>query len=591
MTGDQKVAPWRHNWLIALAALWAAQTTFRILFFSLAFYRSTIAAGLHLLFLGGLLSLIALIISVLPLRSRGRPIAAIVAAVLLGSVHAFITAFDIGQVVLYYYSGMGAPMMLIFTDPNFGLSLLASMGIPPWEALLVAALILGLHILLYVPVAAYLAGLVHRGASAGIPVASGRNINGRWPLAMVLALALITRFALPLPLIYLEYFHRGGIASFIMAPRALTIGAPGPDAPQPPQEMLVGARPVILIIVDAMRRDRMGVYDPRLDTTPFLTSLQQQGTLHAFPGAYSTCTFSFCGIMSILASRSWDSFTPRPPTLLDALAHYGYRNHIILSGSHSTFGKIYELYGRGVVTRTEHPDDEAVVQRIAAINFPDPQHSFLYIHLMSAHGGRLPPARFIKLARPGQNDFATVYDARIRAADEIIRQLFDQFRRKGLMNNALIVITADHGERLGERGFYFHGGPPDREATEIPVMIYDASRPKWPDRRLTSNIDIAPTVMRALGGAADPGWIGQPLQAPSRIPAIPLGTEEMTGTVATIDGVDYRYRCIRAFGREMIARVEPDRDIAIIPSRALLTRLRALHRQVAGPLPPGPCHL
>lgn len=590
MTGEHKIARWRRNWLIALAALWAAQTIFRILFFSLAFYRSTIAASLHLLFLAGLLSLIALIVSVLPLRWRGWPVAAIAAAVLLGSLHAFITAFDIGQVVLYTYSGMGAPMMLIFTDLNFGLSLLASMGISAWEALLAAALILALHILLYAPVAAALAGLSHWGAGARIPVAPSRTVGGRWPFAGVVALALIARFALPLPLIYLEYFHRGGVASFIMAPPALTMGAPGPDAPQPPPQKLAGARPVILIIVDAMRRDRMGVYDPGLDTTPFLDSLAAQGTLHAFPGAYSTCTFSFCGIMSILASRSWDNFTPRPPTLLDALARYGYRNHLILSGSHATFGKIYQLYGRGIVARTEHPGDDAVVQHIAGMAFPDPKHSFLYIHLMSAHGGPQPAARFMRPARAGQSRFSNVYDARIRAADDVIRRLFDQFRAKGL-DNPLIVITADHGERLGERGYYFHGGPPDREATEIPVMIYDASRPAWPERRLTSNIDVAPTVMRALGGAGDPGWIGQPLQDPARIPAVPLGTEEMTGTVATIDEVDYRYRCVRVFGREMIARVEPDRDLAITPSPALLARLRALHRRVAGPLPPGPCHL
>lgn len=586
MTGDRGIARWRRNWLAGLAALWTAQTIFRILFFSFAFYRSTIAIGLHLLLWAAFFALIALIVSALPERRRGWPVAAPAAALLLGTLHAFATAFDIGQGVLYYTAGIGAPMLLIFTDPNFALSLLASMGIPAWQALLAAALLLAVHILLYAPAAGQLASLARRAAAVRVG-----TVKGRWLLAGVLVLALLVRFTLPAKLVYLEYFHRGGVSSFIMAPPALTMGAPGPDAPQPPPEKLARARPVILIIVDAMRRDRMGVYDPALDTTPFLDSIAAQGTLHAFPGAYSTCTFSFCGIMSILASHSWDNFTRRPPTLLDALAHYGYRNHLILSGSHATFGKIHELYGRGIVARTEHPDDDAVVQHIAGMSFPDPSHSFLYIHLMSAHGGRPPAARFRRPARPGQSDFSALYDARLRAADEAIRQLFDQFRAKGLMDHALIVITADHGERLGEHGTYFHGGPPDREATEIPVMIYDESRPAWPDRRLTSNIDIAPTVMRALGGKGDPGWIGQPLQDPARIPAVPLGTEEMTGTVATIDGVEYRYRCLRAFGREMIARVEPDRDVTISPSPALLARLRALHRQVAGPLPPGPCRL
>ena len=144
-------------------------------------------------------------------------------------------------------------------------------------------------------------------------------MKGRWLLVSLLALTLVARIGLPERMWYLEYFHRGGIGGFVVAPPALTLGAPGPDAPLGPPQRLAGARPVILILVDAMRRDRMGVYDRALDTTPFLDSLARDGTLRAFPNAYSTCTFSFCGIMSILASRSWDNFTRRPPTILDAL--------------------------------------------------------------------------------------------------------------------------------------------------------------------------------------------------------------------------------------------------------------------------------
>ena len=591
MVGDRSVARWRHIWLAALAALLIAQTLFRILFFSLAFYRSVIGASLHLLLWAAWLALVLLVAASLPVGRRGRPVAALAVALMLGAAHALATAFDLGQSVLFYFTGIGAPMSLILTDPKFGLALLNSMDISNAEALAAVSLLLALHVLLYAPIAPQLVEFARRLAAhpIAIPGARGPSVKGRWLLVSLLALTLVARIGLPERMWYLEYFHRGGIGGFVVAPPALTLGAPGPDAPLGPPQRLAGARPVILILVDAMRRDRMGVYDRALDTTPFLDGLARDGTLHAFPNAYSTCTFSFCGIMSILASRSWDNFTRRPPTILDALSHYGFRNYLILSGTHSTFGKIYELYGRGVVSRTEHPNDDAVVRRVAETEFSDPQHSFLYIHLISTHGGRPPAARFYRPARAGQSAFSNTYDARLRAADDVIRQLFDQFRAKGLLRNALIVITADHGERLGEHGYYYHGGPPDREATAIPVMIYDASRPAWPKRQLTSHIDIAPTIMDALGGAADPGWIGQALQDSQRIPAIPLGTEEMTGVVAGINGAIYRYRCLRAIGVETVARVERDRDVTVPADPALLSRLRALHRQVAGPIPPGPC--
>lgn len=593
MPGDRSLARWRRIWLAALAALLAAQTLFRILFFWFAFYRSGVGLALHLLFCTAWLALVLLTVAHLPRHWRRVPVAAAAAALMMGVAHGLATAFDLLQLIPYYYTGLGAPMELIVTDPRLALALLASVDVSGLEALAAITALLALHILIYVPVAGPLVTLARRFAGARITVPVGgrhiRSPKGRWLLVALVVLAILAQAGLPRRTLYLEYFHRGGIGGFVMAPAALTMGAPGPDAPQPPPLALPGARPVILIIVDAMRRDRMGVYDPALDTTPFLDGLARQGTLHAFPGAYSTCSFSFCGIMSVLSSRSWDNFTRRPPTILDALSRYGYRNHVILSGSHSTFGKIYELYGRGVVSRTEDRGDDAMLRRLGGMAFPDPRHSFLYIHVMSAHLGPRPAQRFFRPARPGQNGFSRIYDARLRAADDVIRRLFGQFGAKGLLANALIVITADHGERLGENGFFLHGGMPDREVTSIPLLIYDPARPDWPDRRLASQVDIAPTVMRAVGGAGDPGWIGQPLQEASRIPAIPLGTEETTGVVATVEGIDYRYRCLRSIGFETVARVDPGRDVPVSASPALLSRLRALTRQVAGPVPPGPC--
>src|ERR1700712_3912991 len=112
MVGDRSSAQWRCIWLAALAVLLTAQTLFRILFFSLAFYRSAIAVSLHLLLLAAWLALVLLGAPSLPMGRRGRPVAALVAALMLGTAHALATAFDLGQSVLFYYTGIGAPMSL-----------------------------------------------------------------------------------------------------------------------------------------------------------------------------------------------------------------------------------------------------------------------------------------------------------------------------------------------------------------------------------------------------------------------------------------------------------------------------------------------
>src|SRR5215510_12337264 len=61
---------------------------------------------------------------------------------------------------------------------------------------------------------------------------------------------------------------------------------------------------VVLIIVDALRADHTQVYGYHRTTTPFLAQLAQTGHLHRVEFATSTCSGTFCGVMSTLASRA-----------------------------------------------------------------------------------------------------------------------------------------------------------------------------------------------------------------------------------------------------------------------------------------------
>lgn len=62
---------------------------------------------------------------------------------------------------------------------------------------------------------------------------------------------------------------------------------------------------VVLIIVDSLRADRMQVYGYARPTTPFLSRLVQSGCMKMVRSAFSTCSESFCGITSTLASREF----------------------------------------------------------------------------------------------------------------------------------------------------------------------------------------------------------------------------------------------------------------------------------------------
>ena len=64
------------------------------------------------------------------------------------------------------------------------------------------------------------------------------------------------------------------------------------------------------------------------------------------------------------------------------------------------------------------------------------------------------------------------YDANIRFTDLHIGKVLDHARGLGLLDDALVVFTADHGESLGEHGYYFgHGRQPYNAGAHVPLVF------------------------------------------------------------------------------------------------------------------------
>jgi hypothetical protein len=419
-------------WAAGLALLLAGQTAARMAGHRRAFATPRVGYELHLVLIAAWLGLVALLVWRLPQRWRGVPVAAIALTLLMGGAHALATYSDLFHLTWYYFTHAPAPVWLPFRDPGFVRSLLASIGIGAGTAAAIIALLLAVHLLLYAVIADPLALAIKRLLTERLTIAGRRRIAVGWLAGAPLALFAIVTAATPVNEWRAEMLHRSARTAFAPAPAALMFRPPA-DGPAPPPVAAADPRPLVLIIVDALRRDTMGVYDAAVDTTPFLRHLRESGKLHAYSG-YSTCTFSYCGIMSVLASRSWDQFGRRPPTVLDALARHSYRNHIVLSGSHEDFGNITRLYGRGVVQLWEQgrgapADDRLALRALAATVFDDPVHSFLYLHLMSTHAGALVEPEFANGTWPDV-PYATAYRGRVRQADDKLRQVFAMLAAK-----------------------------------------------------------------------------------------------------------------------------------------------------------------
>src|SRR4029453_8602600 len=87
---------------------------------------------------------------------------------------------------------------------------------------------------------------------------------------------------------------------------------------------------------------------------------------------------------------------------------------------------------------------------------------FLLFHIYEPHSPYTPPSRF--------RDYAP-YDGEVAYADEIVGSLVASLKRRGLYDEALILLLSDHGEGLGDHGEQEHGLFLYRETIRVPLIV------------------------------------------------------------------------------------------------------------------------
>jgi arylsulfatase A-like enzyme len=110
------------------------------------------------------------------------------------------------------------------------------------------------------------------------------------------------------------------------------------------------------------------------------------------------------------------------------------------------------------------------------------------------------------------NDLRTIidnYDTAIHYMDGHVGQVLDALERLGVLEDTAILISADHGENMGELGIYSEHGTADQATCRIPMII------RWPGGRknaveegLHYHLDLAPTLAALLGLEKAPSWDG-----------------------------------------------------------------------------------
>ncbi|GIW42668.1 MAG: hypothetical protein KatS3mg076_3245 [Candidatus Binatia bacterium] len=106
-------------------------------------------------------------------------------------------------------------------------------------------------------------------------------------------------------------------------------------------------------------------------------------------------------------------------------------------------------------------------------------------------------------------DFVHAYDETIYAWDRAFGAFLGWLREKGLYENAVVTVVADHGEELWDHGTFGHGFSLFEEAVRVPWIVrYPRGRPRGRIGGPASLLDFAPTILRAAGLPVPPAMKG-----------------------------------------------------------------------------------
>jgi len=292
----------------------------------------------------------------------------------------------------------------------------------------------------------------------------------------------------------------------------------------------VRGKNLIVIMVDGLRPDHMSSYGYHRETTPHIQQLISQDHAHVFNNVRSVCGETTCAHAGFMASRFVQNLPDNMFTLQEVLKRYDYQTRFIISGDHINFNNIREVYGKvddyydGSMAKGYYfNDDTVVLNRTKSLPEWDGKPVMLHYHLLSAHimGKKfpayqkfLPQKRYSSMSDIAeQTAYFNHYDNGVLQADAVIQQLIETLGEKNYLNNTLLIITADHGEALGEHQVFTHTNNVIEEILRVPLLMfslgYKSALPAQ-SHQFMSIVDVAPTILNELGLNIPDSWQGKP---------------------------------------------------------------------------------
>jgi arylsulfatase A-like enzyme/tetratricopeptide (TPR) repeat protein len=292
---------------------------------------------------------------------------------------------------------------------------------------------------------------------------------------------------------------------------------------------------VLLITIDTARADHFSYTGTSIVKTPRVDALALQGA--GFTNAVTPVPLTLPAHASLMTGRLPPSHTVRDngsyrlpaseQTLAEVLSGAGFVTAAFVGSEvlDSTYG-----LDQGFTTYDDHVVDsgpsgllyyperrgEEVVK--AAARWLDSQGDapvFVWVHLFDPHTPYRPP-------EPEHSTYGSTYNGEIAYTDRVVGALLDHWNQRRGLDRTLVVVTADHGEALGEHGEKTHGVLVHDATLRVPLVFRAAGlHVAGTIGAPVSLIDVMPTVLGLCGIPRPPAVQGRDLGPLLRGEALP----------------------------------------------------------------------
>jgi hypothetical protein len=282
---------------------------------------------------------------------------------------------------------------------------------------------------------------------------------------------------------------------------------------------------VVVVILDTLRQDHVGVYGASRPTTPQLDAWASDALV--FDQAHATAPWTLPSVRTILSGEPperWETVE----TLPERLGAVGYETLAVVSNAYlSRTFRMEEVFSTHIYERRA-PAAEIVRLAEEQLARVEGRDAFVVLHFMDAHlpyqdhddtrglFAKTTPAVISKLKtreelvdaananEPGVRDWLVErYSENIRSIDNALTPFL-----RSLPDDAIVMIVSDHGEEFWDHGGFEHGHTLYDELMRAVLIVKGAGMATGRSDALVSLADVSPTVLDWLGLEPIEGSVG-----------------------------------------------------------------------------------